>query len=61
MVLYVLIKLKKLAFAQQVVTGAFINGALVGLGVAAIAAGAAKAATSSSRAGQPIDEGDPVA
>ncbi|MEL7280288.1 MAG: hypothetical protein AAFY35_05055 [Pseudomonadota bacterium] len=35
MMLSTLIKIKKIGFAQQVVTGAFINGALIGMGVAA--------------------------
>lgn len=38
MVLSTIIKLKKIGFAQQVVTGAFINGALIGMGVAAAGA-----------------------
>lgn len=40
MALHTIIKLKKLAFAQQVVTGAFINGALIGAGITALAAAA---------------------
>jgi hypothetical protein len=38
MVLHTLVKLKTLKLTQQIVTGAFINGALLGLGAAAIAA-----------------------
>lgn len=44
MALHTLLVLKKIAFAKQVVTGAFINGALLGLGAAALTAVAMQAA-----------------
>jgi len=44
MALCTIAKIKGLALAKQVVTGAFINGALVGIGVAVAVASAAKAA-----------------
>ena len=44
MLLSTLVKLKTLGLAKQVVTGAFINGALIGAGTAAVALAAATAA-----------------
>ena len=43
MVICTMVKLKKLAFAQQIVTGAFINGALIGGALVACAVMASRA------------------
>ncbi|MEM1382844.1 MAG: hypothetical protein AAF713_00650 [Pseudomonadota bacterium] len=57
MALCTLVKLKKLSLAQQVVTGAFINGALIGVGVAALALMAASGRRSGQRMCSPAGNG----
>lgn len=63
MALHALVAAKKIALAQTIITGAFINGALIGAGTAALAYTAAKAAQKSgafpSRAGRAPASDDP--